>query len=106
MDSLQATSEAELQQTALHLKLLNTQAEKTKLALGYHGLANTDRYWSIIDAKMRNPYFTVEPFRQAITQNVTIVWRRSRVWSPQNPSAGASITSEHMEPRRRDLAGC
>lgn len=65
MASLQTKSEAELATTAAQLQTLRTQHERTKLELTHHGVANTERNWSLIAAKVGS-YFTTEQVYRAV----------------------------------------
>jgi hypothetical protein len=78
MESLQTKSEAELATTAAQLQTLRTQHERTKLELMHHGVANTERNWSILVAKF-NGYFTTEQVYRAIQSDAdfkpSLEWR-------------------------------
>jgi hypothetical protein len=67
MESL-PNSIPELEKVAARLQILKTQREKTKLDLLRSGLSNTNRNWAVIDSRM-GAYFTVQQFRNAITQD-------------------------------------
>jgi hypothetical protein len=68
MESLPSKSEVELERLAAKLQIQLAQREKTKLDLVRQGLTPTEANWSLIDHRL-GPYFTVQQFRDSITQD-------------------------------------